>query len=90
MKNRNRVITVRRYSLPKVVATAFLFCLLPALVSAQAPPSADTFVSSATPTANYGPSIVLVVQPGATSLLRFNLATLAGGPGIEGAPRFAF
>jgi hypothetical protein len=28
---------------------------------AQAPPSADTFVSSATPKVNYGPSITLVV-----------------------------
>ena len=36
---------------------------------AQAPPSADTFVSSATPKVNYGSGISLVVNPGTTSYI---------------------
>jgi hypothetical protein len=43
-------------------------------IVAQAPPSADTFVSSATPKINYGPSIALAVGPGTTSFVQFNLA----------------
>ncbi len=41
---------------------------------AQAPPSADTFVSSTTPKVNYGPGISLLVGPGTTSYLQFNLS----------------
>jgi len=43
------------------------------------PPAADTFVSSGTPRTNYGSSIILVVQPGATSYVQFNLGTLPPG-----------
>lgn len=41
---------------------------------AQALTSADTFVSSATPKINYGPSIALAVGPGTTSFVQFNLS----------------
>jgi hypothetical protein len=40
----------------------------------QAPPSADTFVSSGTPDWNYGASIIEVVGPGTTTYLKFNLS----------------
>jgi len=43
---------------------------------AQAPPSADTFVSSTTPKVNYGPSITLIVGPGTTSYIQFNLSSI--------------
>ena len=49
------------------------------------PPSADTFVSSATPKANYGPSIILVVQQGATTYLQFSLGTLPAGAHVKKA-----
>jgi hypothetical protein len=52
---------------------------------AQAPPSADTFVSSSTPKVNYGPSIALVVGPGTTSYVRFNLAGIPAGASISKA-----
>lgn len=41
---------------------------------AQAPPSADTFVSSTRPKINYGPSVTLAVGPGTTTLIQFNLS----------------
>jgi hypothetical protein len=49
------------------IRTAFRCLLWFALLSlplfAQAPPSADTFVSNSTPKLNYGPSISLLVGP---------------------------
>lgn len=60
------------------IRSVFWCLLLVALVVepllAQAPPSADTFVSSATPKINYGPSIALAVGPGTTSFVQFNLS----------------
>jgi hypothetical protein len=43
---------------------------------AQAPPSADAYVTSAQPAANFGNSIMLPVQAGTTSYMRLNLGTL--------------
>lgn len=51
----------------------FLLIVLPML--AESPPSADAFYN-ATPRANYGSYPLLVVQPGATSYIRFNLSGL--------------
>jgi len=48
--------------------------LLALPVFAQAPPSADTFVTSTFSKTNFGSSISLVVQPGATTLVQFNLS----------------
>lgn len=61
-------------------------CLLsvPTLAQ-QAPPSADTFVSSATPNANYGSSIILAVGSGTTSYLRFNLSGVPTGTPVSKA-----
>jgi hypothetical protein len=52
---------------------------------AQAPPSADTFVSSSTAKTNYGSSIALVVGSGTTSYVRFNLAGIPAGSSISKA-----
>jgi hypothetical protein len=52
---------------------------------AQAPPSADTFVSSSTPKTNYGSSIALVVGQGSTSYVQFNLAGIPAGASISKA-----
>jgi hypothetical protein len=45
----------------------------------QAPPSGDTFVSSVTPKLNYGSGISLLVGPGTTSYLQFNLSGIPAG-----------
>ena len=66
-------------------------CVLAVLLSfvslslAQAPPSADTFVSSATPKINYGPSITLVVGTGSTSYVQFNLSGIPAGASVSKA-----
>jgi hypothetical protein len=52
---------------------------------AQAPPSGDTFVSSATPKLNYGPSIILAVAPGTNSYVKFNLSGIPIGASISKA-----
>jgi hypothetical protein len=52
---------------------------------AQAPPSADTFVSSSTPKTNYGSTIALVVGSGTTSYVRFDLAGIPAGSSISKA-----
>jgi hypothetical protein len=51
----------------------------------QAPPAQDTFVSSATPKINYGPGIALVVGPGTTSYLQFNLSGIPSGVTVSKA-----
>jgi hypothetical protein len=56
-----------------------------ATTQAQAPPSADTFVSSATPKTNYGASPVLVVQSGTTTFIQFNLSALPAGASVNKA-----
>jgi len=75
--------------MPKSLRSLCILTILLAFVSVallgQAPPSADTFVTSAFPKTNYGSSIILVVQSGATSYLRFNLDTLPTGASINKA-----
>lgn len=51
-----------------------LLCVGPLPLVAQAPPSADTFVSSAAPNVNNGSSIALAVGPNTTTYIEFNLA----------------
>jgi hypothetical protein len=74
---------------PRPIRTAFSCLLWLALLSlpllAQAPPSADTFVSSSTAKTNYGSSIALVVGSGTTSYVRFNLAGIPAGASISKA-----
>lgn len=62
-----------------------LLCLSALPIAAQAPPSADTFVSSATPNLNYGPSISLTVGPGTTTYIKFNLAGVPANATISKA-----
>ncbi len=74
---------------PRPIRTAFSCLLWLALLSlpllAQAPPSADTFVSSSTPKFNYGSSIALVVCQGSTSYVQFNLSGIPAGASISKA-----
>ena len=70
---------------PLACLSSLFIALPPALLSQATPPSADTFASNSTPRLNYGPSIILVVQQGATSYLQFNLATLPAGAHVQKA-----
>jgi len=65
--------------------TVALFAAMCTRLFAQAPPSADTFVSSATPKINYGPTIILAVGPGTNSYLQFNLSGIPAGANISKA-----
>jgi hypothetical protein len=71
------------------IRNAFRCLLWLALLSlplfAQSPPSADAFVSSATPRLNYGPSIILAVGPGTNSYVQFNLSGIPAGANISKA-----
>ena len=62
-----------------------LLVVAPPALSQATPPSADTFVSSATPRTSYGSSIVLVVQSGTTAYLQFNLSALPAGAQVSKA-----
>jgi hypothetical protein len=53
--------------------------------AAQAPPSGDVFVSSATQKINYGPGITMVLAPGATSYVQFNLSGIPSGASVSKA-----
>lgn len=80
--------SLRSYGAVRVLPVAIGFCMFAMtcqLVLAQAPPSADTFTSSATPNTNYGSSIILAVQPGANTYLKFNLSTLPAGATVSKA-----
>lgn len=61
----------QRYGILFAVAA---WLALPGLLAAQVPPSADSMVVSWHPAQNFGPSSILGVQNGITSLIRFNLA----------------
>ena len=52
---------------------------------AQAPPSADTYVTSAEPSANFGNSQWLPVQSGTSSYIRLNLGALPSNAPIAKA-----
>jgi len=68
-----------------VALTATSLFLFSIALSAQAPPSADTFVSSAYPTTNFGSVNSLTVGPGSTSYVQFNLATIPAGATVSKA-----
>jgi len=52
---------------------------------AQAPPSADAFVTNTQPAGNFGSSVLLPVQPGTTSYIQLNLAALPANASIAKA-----
>jgi hypothetical protein len=68
-----------------VVDVLAIFLLSVSMFAQQAPPSADTFVSSATPNINYGSGIVDVVGSGTTTYLKFNLSGIPAGPSVSKA-----
>ena len=70
----------------RISILVFTLCaFLVPIAAAQAPPSADTFVSSARPNFNYGVSPILVVQPGTTSFIQFDLSALPLGSEVNKA-----
>jgi Collagen triple helix repeat (20 copies) len=79
------VVTLRLRNFGVAGLTVALFATMCTPLLAQAPPSADTFVSSSTAKTNYGSSIALVVGSGTTSYVRFNLAGIPAGSSISKA-----
>src|ERR1700722_3976031 len=65
--------------------TIALFAAMCAPLLAQAPSTADTFVSSSTPKLNYGPSIILAGGAGTNSYVQFNLSGIPAGASISKA-----
>src|ERR1039457_2621581 len=62
------------------------FCAFSVLTRAQqAPPSADTWVSSVAPAANHGAGVNLSVGLGTTSYVKFNLSDVPAGPSVSKA-----
>jgi hypothetical protein len=57
-------------------AALVLFSCVSISSFAQAPPSADAYVTSASPAANFGYSTFLPIQAGTTSYVGLNLAAL--------------
>jgi hypothetical protein len=66
------------------LAVALMVCL-PAVTSAQAPASADSFVNSGSPNGNYGDKDTLDIQSARTSLITFDLSPLPTGVGVARA-----
>src|SRR5947209_13456880 len=64
---------------------SLIVCLTTLLAAQSAPPSADTYVTNAYPTATHGPSPVLPVGPGTNSFVQFNLSTLPAGASVTKA-----
>ena len=76
-------LVLRSFRVAGLTVALFTAMCLPLL--AQAPPSADTFVSISTPKLNYGPSIILAVGPGTNSYVQFNLSGIPSGATISKA-----
>jgi hypothetical protein len=71
----------------RLAVVGVVFCLLLSVVTVgqQAPPSADTFVSSVTPNLNFGGNILLAVGGGTNTYLKFNLSTVPAGASVSKA-----
>lgn len=69
----------------KAAQLVLLLTLSSLTLLAQAPPSGDSFVLSATPRSNYGGYPILAVQQGGTSYIQFNLSTLPANASISKA-----
>src|SRR5450631_2601255 len=67
------------------VITTVVISLQALPTMAQAPPSGDTYGSSVAPTTNFGGKTTLIVEPGITSYLQFNLGMLPPGVVINKA-----
>jgi collagen triple helix repeat protein len=77
--------TCEKHKLLSLIFGLLLCSMFAAPLLAQAPPAADTFVSSATPKVNYGGGISLVVGSGTTAYVRFNLGGIPAGSSISKA-----
>jgi hypothetical protein len=69
----------------RLLTLSSLFALASITAIAQAPPSADTFVTSATPNINYGSGIGLIVGPGIETYIQFNLSGIPAGETVSKA-----
>ncbi len=68
-----------------IAAVLAVFSFATCIAGAQAPPSADTFVSSIAPTKNYGSGPPLAVQPGSTSYIQFDLSGVLASANLSKA-----
>ncbi len=78
----NRVSSSKRRRIVRGILLSALFALPlfdQSSFAQSSPPAADTFVSSSFAKTNFGSSIALVVQNGATTLVQFNLAGVPAG-----------
>jgi hypothetical protein len=73
------------WSVPRHCLSFALLAFLSASAFAQAPPSADTYSNSTLRNQTNGSSILLVVQHGSDTYIKFNLATLPATPSIAKA-----
>ncbi len=69
----------------KAAHLVLLLILSSLALLAQAPPSGDAFVLSATPRTNYGGYPILAVQQGGNSYIQFNLSSLPANADISKA-----
>jgi hypothetical protein len=61
------------------------FLVVSISMAAQAPPSADAYVSKISPATNFGSGPILAVQEGTTTYVQFDLSTLPAGARISKA-----
>ncbi len=73
MKRALFVLSTLRNRIPTKIVLVGALSSLALVCSAQAPPSADTYTASSSPSTNYGASTILAVQNGVTSYVQFNL-----------------
>ncbi|MGA9567428.1 MAG: DNRLRE domain-containing protein, partial [Candidatus Korobacteraceae bacterium] len=59
--------------------------LCSAVVLAQAPPAADTYVASGAPNTNYGTNTMLAIQPNVYTFIRFNISGIPTNATVQKA-----
>jgi hypothetical protein len=74
---------IMRSRLASVVVAVFSLSVF--AQAQQAPPKADTYVTSSTPNVNYGSSPILIVGSGTTAYMKFNLSGVPAGPSVSKA-----
>ena len=65
---------MRRYLC--ALGVCVLLAIIPFSVLAQAPPTADAYITNTQPSTNFGLSTMLPVQPGTMSYIKLNLGVL--------------
>ena len=66
-------------------ASLLVALLYSTIALAQAPPAADTYVASSSPTANYGNSTILALQPNVYIFINFNLSGIPTNATVQKA-----